>query len=333
MDFVNEKYDEDCCDRWDRFIEKESMNGTFLQTRRFINYHPQGKFKDCSIVVYKGNQMVACILACEIRMGEKKTLYAHKGTSFGGLIIARNIYNASSISKLMDCIEEYFIQNGYEQVYLRMTPSVFSRENTDLLDYFLFQKGYQQYNELNYYLELDDYKDDILQKFSSSKRRDYRYSLKNPLQFRTLATKEEIKEFYGVLVSNLERLGLGCIHTLEELLDLKYNRFNDYIDFYGVYMDEKMIAGSMFFSFNDEIMHTQYLASDKQYLNCFPMDFLVYNLIETAIAKNMKKLTFGICTENEGRFINLGLSRFKEGFGSEYCINRTYFKLISGDDE
>ena len=51
---------------WDKFVLEKSMNGVFLQTRKFINYHSKGKFKDVSICVRKGNELVATILGCEL---------------------------------------------------------------------------------------------------------------------------------------------------------------------------------------------------------------------------------------------------------------------------
>ncbi len=178
-------------------------------------------------------------------------------------------------------------------------------------------------------MHLDRYKDDILKQFSSSKRRDYRYSLKNDLIFRELTTKEEIADYYRVLLMNLKKLGLNPVHSLDDLYDLKFNRFFDQISFYGVYKDQTMIAGSMIFLFDGHIMHTQYLSSDEEYLNLFPMDFLIENLIQTALNRNCDIFTFGICTEDLGHHLNLGLSRFKEGFGTEYCINRSYeLKLL-----
>lgn len=32
---------------WDRFVMHESGNGTFLQTRNFLNYHPRGPVYGC----------------------------------------------------------------------------------------------------------------------------------------------------------------------------------------------------------------------------------------------------------------------------------------------
>ena len=313
---------------WDDFVLNKSMNGTFLQTRNFINYHPEGRFVDRSLCIRKGNELVATILACELEDEGKRTFFGHKGTTFGGITICDKIYSASAINELMESVHAFLQEEGFEKIYLKMVPDAYQKENANLLDYFLYKNGYTCYNELNYFMHLDRYKDDVIAQFSSSKRRDYRYSLKNPLQFKLLETREEIAQFYEVLKLNLAKLNLHSVHTLEDLYDLKFNRFDDNIRFYGVYLDDKMIAGSMIFIFDGRIFHTQYLSSDEQYLKIFPMDFLITNLIQTAVDMDMELFSFGICTEDQGRYLNLGLSRFKEGFGTEFCINRSYEKEV-----
>lgn len=326
--FRIEKYTVSMQKRWDDFVLNESINGTFLQTRRFIEYHPQGRFVDHSIIFYKGNAIVACILACEVNEDGEEIFFSHKGTTYGGIIVSHSIYNASNISALLDAFEEYLGNIGVQKVYPKMTPAIFSRGNVDLLDYFLYQRDYIQYDELNYFIRLDRYKDDILSQFSSSKRRDYRYSVKNNLMFQKLTTPEMINSFYDVLQLNLKKFSAKSVHTYEELLDLKFERFNENIEFYGVYLEQEMIAGSMVFLFDDRIMHTQYLSSNEKYLKLFPMDFLVYHLISLAVEKGLEMFTFGICTEKQGKYLNLGLSRFKEGFGTEYCPNKSFEKIL-----
>lgn len=317
-------YDSSMEEKWDDFVLNKSMNGTFLQTRRFINYHPEGRFTDRSLVVLKGTELMATILACEVIDEGKRTFFAHKGTTFGGITLCDKVYSASSVNELMEQVHAFLKEEGFEKIYLKMVPGAYQKNNTDLLDYFLCKNGYTCYNELNYYMHLDRYREDVIAQFSSSKRRDYRYSLKNNLQFRHLQSREEIAAFYEVLKLNLAKLGLHAVHTLGDLYDLKFNRFEDKIQFYGVYLEDKMIAGSMIFVFDGRIFHTQYLSSDEQYLKLFPMDFLIGNLIQTAVDQKMELFSFGICTEDQGRYLNLGLSRFKEGFGTEFCINRSY---------
>ena len=47
--FRFEKYEDSLEEQWDKFIAEKSINGTFLQSRRFFNYHPAGRFKDVLI--------------------------------------------------------------------------------------------------------------------------------------------------------------------------------------------------------------------------------------------------------------------------------------------
>ena len=321
-------YDASMEAQWDDFVLNKSMNGTFLQTRKFINYHPEGRFLDRSLCIKKGNELVATVMGCQLMDEGKRIFFAHKGSTFGGITVSEKIYSASAINELMEVLHAFFQEAGFEKIYLKMVPTAYQKGNTDLLDYFLYKNGYTCYNELNYFMHLDRYRTDVISQFSSSKRRDYRYSLKNPLQFKLLETQEEIAQFYEVLKLNLAKLNLHAVHSLEDLYNLKFNRFDDQIQFYGVYLEEQMIAGSMIFVFDGRIFHTQYLSSDEQYLKMFPMDFLITNLIQAAVDQNMELFSFGICTEDQGRYLNLGLSRFKEGFGTEFCINRSYEKEL-----
>lgn len=329
MAYIIDFYTHEDEERWDNFVLKKSMNGTFLQTRKFINYHPQGRFKDCSLCIRKGTELVAVVLACEIQDEGKRTFFAHKGTTFGGITICRNIYTASAINEILASIISFVKDNGFEKIYLKMVASIYQKEDTSLLDYFLYKYGFVSYCELNYYLPLNYYQTDVAARFTTSKRRDYRYSLKSGFVFKKLESGEEIAQYYKVLLKNLNKLALRAVHTLDDLYDLKFNRFNEKVEFYGVYYDDKMVAGSMLFYFSDEVVHTQYLSSDEDYLKLFPMDFLIFNLIQTAVDKNMKIFSFGICTEDQGRYLNLGLSRFKEGFGTEFCINHAYEKSLT----
>lgn len=312
---------------WDDFVCNKSMNGTFLQTRKFINYHAEGKFKDCSICIRKGNELVAAILACVIE-DNGKIYFGHKGTTFGGITISEKIYSATIIDEMFKKLHEFLVAEGFEKIYLKMVPEVYQKKDCSLLDYFLYKNGYTCFSELNYLMQMKYYKEDVISQFSSSKRRDYRYSLKNDLIFRKLETREEIAEYHLILQANLKKLDLPLVHSLEDFYDLKYNRFESEMEFYGVFLENKMVAGSVVFIFDDHIFHTQYLSSYEEYLKMYPMDYLITNLIQTAVDRKMDTFTFGICTEDQGRYLNLGLSRFKEGFGTEFCINRSYEKEL-----
>ena len=54
-----DKYEKD----WDELVLNKSMNGNFLQTRNFLNYHHNGKFKDHSLMFFKGETLAAVMQA------------------------------------------------------------------------------------------------------------------------------------------------------------------------------------------------------------------------------------------------------------------------------
>lgn len=70
---------------WDDFIEHQAVNGTFLQTRRFLNYHPKDRFQDCSLIIEdkKGHIAAVCPACCVEENGEKQFI-SHMGSTFGG---------------------------------------------------------------------------------------------------------------------------------------------------------------------------------------------------------------------------------------------------------
>lgn len=129
-------------EKWDAFVMKHSINGTFLQTKNFLDYH-KDRFQDASIILYKGdNTIVAVIPACTIVEGDRKIFSAHSGSTFGGIVIAENFYNIGHVEAIMDTLENYCKQQQYYEARLKCTSDIFSKQNNNLLYYFLFQRGY-----------------------------------------------------------------------------------------------------------------------------------------------------------------------------------------------
>lgn len=321
-------YDKSMKEKWDDFVLHHSVNGTFLQTRNFLEYHGN-RFEDTSLLITKSeNTIVAVVPACTCVEEGKKVFYAHKGSTFGGIVIARQFNNIEHVQCLMDCLEEWFKDGGYKEVWLKCTSEIFATENINLLYYFLFQRGYQSYDEISCYIDFNNYQEDIPSNFSYGRRRDYKYSLKNDLSFRMLETKEEIRLLYDILCDNLKKFDAVPVHSLSELWEFKESRLSDVVEFYGVFLEEKMIAGSMVFNFDNRVFHTQYLAADQSYLKIFPMNYMDTNLIMTAKERGFRYFSFGTSTGEKGKVLNKPLAQFKEGFGTEFGLNKTYFKAF-----
>lgn len=312
---------------WDKFIDEKSINGTFLQSRRFLNYHAEGKFKDVSLMIYNAkNNLAAICPACEQQMDEGRTFFSHKGTTFGGIIIDRKHYNGKYVVELISELKEFLKEEGFVSVYLKQTSDIFSLVENDLFQYAYCYQGFREYKELSTYIDYSSYKDEILSNFSQGKRTNVHNCIKEGMIVKALTEEHEIAEFYEILCENLKKYDTKPVHTLDELLEFKDTRLIDECGFYGVYKDKEMLAGSMMFYFpRMSCAHTQYLAARQEYNKLSPMSFLYYSMIEKMREKGYKKLSWGTATEDLGRVLNIGLLTSKEDFGSSYCNNLTYY--------
>ena len=157
------------------------------------------------------------------------------------------------------------------------------------------------------------------------KRRKLSKARKQGLTFKKLCTDAEVVEFYNVLKENMKKFNTVPIHTKEEILDFKNVRLADVTSFYGVYHEDKMIAGSMVWNFcNHKVFHTQYLASLHDYLDMCPNEFLYAALIQSAKEEDYKFLSYGTASLNSGKTYNESLGMYKEGFNTDSYMNRCY---------
>ncbi len=321
------EYDETYFDKWDDFVLNRSANGTFLQTRAFLNYHTENIFTDdASLVFMKGNEIAAVIPAHKKHEGNDVVFMSHGGSTFGGIVIGGDCCNISFVELIVNAFNEYLSNKGYNVVVLKQTGALYSKKNCDLIDYFLYADGYKENKELGSYIAFSEYDEDTISNFSSSRRRDYRYSLKNELSFKELNDRQEIVDFYDVLCDNYKKFNKKPVHTCEELLDFKFDRLKDQVRFFGVYMNEEMIAGCMAFCFFDRVFHTQYLAVRQDKKDCFANEFMYKELIDRARQDGYSFFSLGTSVLTEGIGLNTPLALFKEGFGTRYYINRIYEK-------
>ncbi|MBR2287596.1 MAG: GNAT family N-acetyltransferase [Clostridia bacterium] len=325
-------YTEEWENRWDELVLHGSVNGTFLQTRHFLNYHPKGRFTDASLLILQGSTLIGVIPACEAQEEGRRCFYSHRGSTFGGIILTESKYNISTLEALFPRLESYLAQQGYACAFFKPTSAVFSHVSPELMDYFFYKEGYTVYEELSLYLDCASLAPDILASFSSGRRRDTRYAIKNGLVFRALSGDKELEDFYVLLTESLKRHQASPIHTLSELKFFRDTWLKDTVAFYGVFHGDTLIAGTMLFYFGKDVLHTQYLAQDASYASLFPMNFLNYQLIKLARDEGFRRFSFGISTEERGTYLNTGLAVFKEGFGTQAANNRSYFKILQAHE-
>lgn len=315
--------------KWDDFVRLESVNGTFLQTKNFLDYHPPERFEDASFLLEneKGH-IVAVVSGCSLTQEGEKVFFSHKGSTFGGIVVSKRYYKAENVLEIIDAVECYLNQKEYDKVVLKQTSSLFSWVSSDLMDYCLFQKGYGHYAELSTYVDFSCYKDDVLANFSQSKRSCIRNMCSENLTFRALEQEAEQVLFYEILCENLKKFESAPVHTFPELRKLLEEHIKGKGAFFGVFQEEELLAGSLVFFFENNLVHTQYLATNPNYLKKQPMMYLIYCLLEEMKTQGISKVSFGTSTQEQGKRLNLGLMRAKESYGSLYSNNYTYTKQL-----
>lgn len=328
--FTIAEYREEFEMAWDQFVEQDSMNGTFLQTRRFLKYHPAGRFVDASYMIYDDKGKLAAVFpGCRTTKDGKNALLSHTGSTFGGLVISKSSYRANEVTEMIALLENQAKKSGFEWIEMKVSSDIFSSRSNALLRYCLFYHKYRNFEELSLYVDLAGCGNDALELLDQGKRRNVRKCIKAGITFKRLAEESEIAEFYDILCKNLRKYNKQPVHSLKELLEFKDFRLKEECGFYGALLEGKMIAGAMMFYFNNvNCAHTQYLCALQEYDKLSPMSYIYYSCIKEMKEKGYGRLSWGITCEQNGEYLNLGLTRNKEAFGSEYTENYTYVKAI-----
>jgi len=318
-------------ERWDDFVMRESVNGTFIQTRHFYNYHPAGRFEDCSLWILDGERIAAVIPACRVQKeGEQGwILHSHRGGTFGGVVLGEAYYNVSSVGGVLTALDSWMTeQPGLAKVILKQTPALYARRDMALLEYELYHHGYQQEEELNLHVPCERLPEDPLEAMSSSCRRNVRKAEKAGLIFRPMETEAELAAFYELLKISLAKHHLKPVHTLAELSDFRQNRLKGIALFHGVFLGDVMMAGSMCFHY-EGVLHAQYLSTAPEYQKYDPLYLLDASLIRLARDQGDRAFSFGVATEHGGMVLNQGLAEFKERFASDYSVFRTHIRSLN----
>lgn len=312
-------YSQEFEQRWDRFVTENSMNGTFLQTRKFLNYHPEDRFKDVSFFVEKSGIIVAVIPGCNV----DGKFVSHQGSTFGGPIISKDFYSGNKILEILKAIDDYIVRNS-KSVKLKPTSPLFATMPTDLLDYALEHAGYCRHTELSCYTPLAK-NADPLETCKRECRHNFRKSGKLDLTYGEIPDSE-MEKFYDFLVLSKARYNTKPVHSLAELCDLK-QRFPEEILFRGIWQNGEYLSGMMIFYFKQaKVFHFQYLAPDDSKRETNATTALFVNAMREAAQRGCEKFSWGISTEDGGTYLNENLYRFKESFGALPCVNARYEK-------
>lgn len=320
-------YTDDRAGEWDAFVA-ESRNGTFFHTRRFLSYHPVGKFKDHSLVFRKDEQICGTLAAASIEEDKKQWLVAHPGASYGGLALSPKCGMAET-GEIVRTLTAHARDAGFYGIrFLRLTPPSVRQVSSDDQEYWLFQDGWELFRmELATSLFLSDVAEDqVLSLFSGKCRNAVRQGERSGLVVRE---SRDFAAFWTILENSLkERHAAKPTHSLPEIERLVALCPGD-VRLFAAFDGETMVGGSVGISLHPGAIYTLYMAQNYAYQDRHPMHLILTHLAKLSIREQRSVLHFGISTEDGGKVVNDNLFFFKESFGGRSVRRESWEVVLS----
>lgn len=304
-------------DRIDTFILGHNTNGEFVNSLKYLSYHPQERFEDDSIaVIDMGNQEVKGVLMAACLPGDNsKHIISHPGTTFAGPVLSFKM-DIKSAEEVISLMMSYYEQK-YDCVEIRLRPSVYDTQPMDWVQYWLLRREYQYgmmalANVIN--LQEIENEEQVLTFFSAGRRNHIKKAIKGE---NYILKKTEIPEerIWRNLNTNLkEKFNSETTHSYEEIQTLCHYFPQNILSFFAERKDGKYGSFVLGYRYKN-VFHTQYLDLNYQFSAEYPHLFLIYELIRKAKSEKIAYFSFGASTEARGTILNEGLFQYKNGYG------------------
>lgn len=321
IEAYNQSYQQD----WDDFV-KNSRNGTFMQQRTFLNYHPPSRFMDCSLMVFNCREKLIAVLPAAQKIADQNKVFSsYPGASHGGIIVDKQFGTLDAMN-LIPLLTQYCKANNFNAIEIKMVPRIYHVWPSDEIDFALRYNGFTiSSSELATALplkELVDPFDSLIESTQRNIRKAQRLGV-------VVEESNDFATYWRILTDNLkQRHNAEPTHTLAEILDLK-SKYPQSINLFAAYYQGEMISGVVVFLLNSRVINCFYIASNSKHQSLRSVELLFYKLISWGIKQGYYFLDWGISTENKGLRINPGLFAFKEKFGGRGVLREMYYLDLS----
>jgi len=296
--------------QWDSFV-LESNNGTIFHTRKFLNYHQDRMFEDCSFI-FKNKSKIEAVFSGAIING---ILHSHPGSSFGGFVF--NSLSFEFGKKIVELLIDFANKNSLKEVVVIPTPFIYYDNYNEVMEYCLYMKGF---NTIEYYISsFVDLKPNLLDQMHDRKRR-YIKKMQDKIKIKI---SDDLDSFYPILINNKLKHKAKPTHSLEELKILK-KKFPNEIILLLSYKNNKIIGGALNFVTNKKSCILFYNMIDYDYQNLQVSSLQIYESLKWAKKNKLNYLDIGVSQLYKDSEIipHKSLINFKEQFGAKTMIRK-----------
>lgn len=311
----------------DEFVFSNRTNGEFVNSIKYLSYHPRERFEDDSIaVIDRESGTIRGVMLAAKKKGSEKCIISHPGTTFAGPVVDYHIDIASSI-EILNMMLQYY-EEKYDAVEIRLRPTVYDAQPMEFLPYYLLSHGYNAgMMALANIIDIRSVKteQDLLSLYTSKRRNHVRKAIKEALY--CFNERDKVEEFiWNNMNENLKgKYQSETTHSFQEICQLRELFPTRIVPYTAERNDQKYGAFVLVYKFK-KVFHTQYLDLNYKYSSEYPHLYLVHKLILKAREEGYDYFSFGSSTDERGKYLNEGLFHYKSGYGGGSIILPVYVR-------
>jgi hypothetical protein len=306
---------------WTDFVNR-SCNGTVFHLPAFLDYHPEGRFRNHHVIITGGKDILAIIPGALADRDDGTWFRSYPGASYGGPVLPDRL-GLDKVEQVVDTLLGYCGKQGFSGVEMTLPPQVYFRRPHNYIDFALLKRGFRyRKRELTAVIDLTRLGEEIDLGFRSSARRGIRKAIKAGV---TIEENPDFSVFYPVLETNLkDRHGVSPTHTVEELNRLEVLLGEGQIrQFIARGSGGEVLAGMVMFHCNPRVTLAFYISHDERFQDQRPVNLLYREVIAWARESGYSYLDLGTYTLDME--VNYGLCRFKESFSARGRFRDTFY--------
>jgi len=221
---------------------------------------------------------------------------------------------------LLQVIEAHLQKQGFTKLIIKPIPLLYYPRLYQATEFALTFSGYSCYRrDVATLIELDS-----RGKIPKGRKSSIKKALREGV---SVSESTDFETFFKLENENLQKkYNTTAVHTAEEMENL-HLKHPDNIRLFLAHHQDSLLAGAIIF-INRKVCHLQYLAMNEKGESLSATDLLLNNLIQTSQENNLERFDFGISTENDGKYLNEGLNKYKESFGGASTLYEFYEKQL-----
>ena len=275
-----------------------------------MEYHAD-RFVDNSLMFFDERDRLLGLMPASLH-GD--TVISHGGLTYGGMVTNEDMKTATMLH-IFTALLGHLTEAGQAKLVYKPIPHIFHSIPAEEDLYALFVNHARLYRrDASSAIYLPE-----RMKLAKGKREGIKKALRNNLSVRE---SSDFRTFFAIGQKVMrERHNLEPVHTSAEMA-LLWGHFPHNIRLHASFAGDHMLAGALTYIYGQSV-HVQYMYNSDEGLEVGALDIVLEQLINQVYAA-LRYFSFGVSTEDNGRYLNQGLIHQKEMFGARSIVHDFY---------